>query len=232
MTDVRPPLSAYSHHRAFVGQPERYDLAAGSQFALLFLLGLREHHRLLDFGCGSLRLGRLAIPYLKPDSYFGIEPEKRLVDEGLEHEIGRDALALKRPRFQHNDDYAVDGFGVAFDFIIAQSVFSHAGEAPLRRALAAFAGGLSPTGMVVANWLLAPPGDGPDPTAVDWVYPECVGYMPDQIVRLAGEAGLTVRPCPWPHPELHWFILARDPAVLPDREALNALRVFPPAWRP
>jgi hypothetical protein len=60
----RPPPEAYQHHRAFVGQPQRYDVAAASQFALLFLLGLREHHRVLDFGCGSLRLGRLLIPYL------------------------------------------------------------------------------------------------------------------------------------------------------------------------
>lgn len=232
MTDVRPPLEAYSHHRAFVGQPERYDLAAGSQFALLFLLGLREHHKLLDFGCGSLRLGRLAIPYLMPGGYFGIEPEARLVEEGLTHEVGHDAVALKQPSFRHNGDYSVDGFGVAFDFIVAQSVFSHTGEEPLRRALTAFAGSLSPTGMIVANWLLGQPGYGPDPETVDWVYPDCVAYMPDHIERLAAEAGLVVKPCPWTHPELHWFILAKDEAVLPDRETMNALRVAPPAWRP
>ena len=231
MTDARPPLEAYSHHRAFVGQPERYDLAAGSQFSLLFLLGLREHHRLLDFGCGSLRLGRLAIPYLKPGGYFGVEPEARLVEEGMAHELGRDAVELKRPSFGHNTDYAVDGFGVDFDFIVAQSVFSHTGEEPLRRALKAFAGSLAPGGMIVANWLLGPPGYGPAAETVDWVYPECVAYMPDNLERLAEEAGLVLRPCPWPPPELHWFVLAKDPAVLPDLPTMKALRVAPPAWR-
>lgn len=64
------------HYRAFVGPLDRYDLLGAGQMALLYLLGLREHHRVLDFGCGSLRLGRLLIPYLRPGRYFGIEPER------------------------------------------------------------------------------------------------------------------------------------------------------------
>lgn len=224
-------LSDYPEHRAFVGQPQRYDLAGGSQFALLFLLGLREHHRLLDFGCGSLRLGRLVIPYLKAGRYFGIEPNRALVDAGLDHELGRDALRLRQPRFLHTSDFRADGFGKTFDFIMAQSVFSHTGVAPVRRALASFAQVLEPGGLVVANFLLGPEGFGPSPETTDWVYPECVAYMPDRLQALAAEAGLVMRACPWPHPELHWFVFAREEAALPPREALGALRVAPPAWR-
>ena len=44
-------------------------------FKLLYPPEPREIHRLLDFGCGSLRLGRMAIPYLLEGHYFGIEPE-------------------------------------------------------------------------------------------------------------------------------------------------------------
>jgi hypothetical protein len=47
------------HYRAYVGPPDRFDFMSATQFALLFALGLRDHHRVLDFGCGSLRLGRL-----------------------------------------------------------------------------------------------------------------------------------------------------------------------------
>lgn len=224
-------LADYPPHRAFVGQPQRYDLAGGSQFALLFLLGLREHHRLLDFGCGSLRLGRLVIPYLQSGHYFGVEPEAGLVEAGLDHELGRDALFLKQPRFLYTDDYRVDGFGTRFDFIIAQSVFSHAGSGPTRRALAAFADALEPGGLVVANWLLGPEDGGPSPETTDWVYPDCVAFMPDRLEALADEAGLKIRACPWPHPELHWFVLARDAADLPTRDVMNSLRVAPPAWR-
>lgn len=224
-------LADYPPHRAFVGQPQRFDLAGGSQFALLFLLGLREHHKLLDFGCGSLRLGRLAIPYLQAGHYFGVEPDVALVEAGLDHELGRDAQKLKQPRFIHTAEYRIDGFGERFDFIIAQSVFSHAGSDPTRRALKAFAEALEPGGLIVANWLLGPEGYGPSPGTTDWVYPECVAFMPDQLEALASEAGLVLRACPWPHPELYWFVLAREAVDLPSHEVMSALRIAPPAWR-
>ncbi len=232
---MRPPpaftsLADYPAHRVFVGQPQRFDVGGASQFALLFLLGLRAHHRLLDFGCGSLRLGRLAIPYLDADGYFGIDPEAALVEAGLAEELGRDAQALKRPRFSHGADFNADVFGTTFDMIVAQSVFSHTGERPMRAALASFARCLEPGGLIVANWLLGPPDRRLDPRTDDWVYPHCMPFMPDRIQTLASEAGLAMAACPWPHPGLHWFVLARDPADLPDRSAMAALRVSPPDW--
>ena len=51
-------------YREYVGTSETYDIGGAIQFNLLTTLGLREHHRLLDVGCGSLRAGRLFIPYL------------------------------------------------------------------------------------------------------------------------------------------------------------------------
>jgi SAM-dependent methyltransferase len=228
--EQRPPPEAYWRHRAFVGQPQRYDVAAASQFALLFLLGLREHHRVLDFGCGSLRLGRLLIPYLAPDRYFGVEPETRLVEAGFAEELGRDARALKRPRFDDNADYDVSVFGERFDFIIAQSVFSHTGAGPTGRALKAFADNLAPGGLIVANWLLGHETRGAAVETAGWVYPECVEFLPGRIARLADEAGLKTAACPWPHPELHWFVMARNEADLPGRERMRALQVGPPAW--
>ena len=58
------------NHRAFVGPREHYDIVGAMQFTLLYFLGLREHHYLLDIGCGSLRAGRFFIMYLKPGHYF------------------------------------------------------------------------------------------------------------------------------------------------------------------
>jgi len=65
-----------NNYRAYVGPVEKYDLVAANQFNLLTMLGLRENHFLLDVGCGSLRGGRLFIPYLLPHHYFGIEPNE------------------------------------------------------------------------------------------------------------------------------------------------------------
>src|SRR5262245_46565510 len=58
---ARPP-EGMAEHRDFVGPVERYDIVAAMMFSLLAALGLRGHHRLLDIGCGSLRVGRLLIP--------------------------------------------------------------------------------------------------------------------------------------------------------------------------
>jgi hypothetical protein len=35
--------------------------------------GLRPEHRLCDFGCGAIRFGAWAIPYLDAGNYFGID---------------------------------------------------------------------------------------------------------------------------------------------------------------
>lgn len=216
------------HYRAFVGPVERYDLIGAMQFSLLYMLGMREHHRLLDFGCGSLRLGRLAIPFLRPDRYFGVEPEAWLVEEGFDRELGRDARAIKRPRFDYNSDYKADVFGQRFDFIIAQSIFSHTGEAATAKALASFASTIADDGLIVANWLVGPEMEDIHPDSSDWVYPGCVPFEPERIDRLAKESGLHAAVCPWPHPGgLSWFVLGRTPEVLPSPDRLTALAVMP-----
>src|SRR4026208_1796303 len=77
-----------SHYRAYVGPPADYDLIAAMTFNLLTTLGLRQHDALLDVGCGSLRVGRLLIPYLNKKKYFGFEPNDWLVQDGIKNEIG------------------------------------------------------------------------------------------------------------------------------------------------
>jgi hypothetical protein len=47
------------HYRAYVGWPVNFDLVAAMTFNLLTTIGLRQHHTLLDVGCGSLRSGRV-----------------------------------------------------------------------------------------------------------------------------------------------------------------------------
>src|ERR1700722_19889133 len=54
------------HYMAYVGPPTHYDFMGATQFRLLCALGLRAHHTLLDFGCGSLRAGRFFLTYLDP----------------------------------------------------------------------------------------------------------------------------------------------------------------------
>jgi SAM-dependent methyltransferase len=189
-----PPGSR--HYRAFVGYPATYDIIAAMQFNLLTFLGLREHHRLLDVGCGSLRAGRLFVPYLRKGHYFGIEPEEWLVREGIERETGQDLVHLKDPQFAFRSDYMLSCFGVQFDFILAQSIFSHAGASDIEFCLSEAAACLAPGGMVVASFVL----DRADYDRDEWVYPTCVGYRDATIRQLARSCGLDFRVVDWPHP--------------------------------
>jgi hypothetical protein len=117
--------NGFPAHRAYVGKPEEWDLVAARQVALLLAAGLRDHHRLADAGCGSLRAGRMLIPYLEPERYFGVEPNRWLVEAGIEHKLGRDLVRMKRPAFRFVDGFSLDAFGMPFDFVMAHSVFSH-----------------------------------------------------------------------------------------------------------
>src|SRR5262245_3439726 len=109
LSTLRPGAA---HYRAYVGPPLDYDLIGASQFRLLTALGLRSFHRCLDLGRGSLRAGRLLIPYLEPGNYFGIEPNMWLVDDAVRLELGRDILQAKQPRFDKNSDFNCAVFGV------------------------------------------------------------------------------------------------------------------------
>lgn len=192
MTPGRPGDRSY---RGWVGNPEKYDVMAASQFSLLTQLGLREHHRLLDVGCGSLRGGRLFIPYLLPDRYFGIEPERWLVEEGIRNELGEDLVRLKRPSFSHVDDFTLSVFGAEFDFVLAQSIFSHAARPQVERCLQEARKVIRSGGVMVATFLEGEedyPGDA-------WVYPECVTYRAATMAAMTEAAGLRWSGLDWPH---------------------------------
>src|SRR5882762_1735023 len=122
-------------HRGYIGLAEDYDRVGALQFAVLALLGLREHHKILDIGCGSLRVGRLLIPFLHKEHYFGIEPNEWLVRNGIEQELGSSIAEAKRPRFSQDRQFRLSEFGVRFDFILAVSIFSHAPRTAIGMAL-------------------------------------------------------------------------------------------------
>ena len=193
------------HYRAFVGRPDFYDLNAGLQFSLLCFLGLREHHKLLDFGCGSLKVGRLLIPYLQPGHYFGIEPEQWLIDEGIAREVGKEQIALKRPTFNNEKEFKLACFGQAFDFMVAHSIFSHASEAQIRTALGEAKTALGPEGFFAATFV---EGDE-NYTGTEWVYPGIVSFVPEHILAMISESGLAGRAIDWPHPAgQRWYVIA------------------------
>lgn len=203
------------HHRAFVGPPDKYDIVAAMQFNLLTTVGLREHHTLLDIGCGSLRAGRLFIPFLLPGHYFGLEPNAWLIDQGIEREIGRDLIRIKRPVFDNNCEFDLTVFGRQFDYLLAQSIFSHAAPRQIEKCLGEARRVMRPNSIFFATYV---PGQA-DYEGSEWLYPECASYSQERMLQFASEAGLLAKPHPWEHPnDQRWLMITR-PDHLPELPA-------------
>jgi cyclopropane fatty-acyl-phospholipid synthase-like methyltransferase len=189
------------------------------QFSLMTLLGLRQEHTLLDIGCGSLRAGKLFLVYLLPERYFGIEPEQWLVEEGIEREVGRELIERKRPRFLYSHDFPCSKFEVLFDFLIAQSIFSHASKAQIQRCLTEARAAMKETSMFAASFV---EGEA-DYAGSDWVYPDTVRYRAATIERLAKDAGLDCRRLDWFHIGGQTWYLFFLPGLDPQIDQLASL---------
>src|SRR5436305_2286635 len=194
-----------AHYRACVGPSEDYGLIAAMAFNLLATLGLRQHHSVLDVGCGSLRIGRLLIPYLNRGKYFGVEPHEWLVEAGIKCELGEAIVQIKRPTFLFSDSpQTIAKAKVSFDFALAQSIFSHCGLDLISGWLSAISRSLADDGALVATFL--PSED--DSHRTGWVYPECVNYRPATLERAAGEVNLRFEILNWKHPRQTWALFA------------------------
>ena len=180
------PQMSPAHYRSYVGIPAHYDLIGAQVFGLLIKLGLRENHTLLDVGCGSLRVGRLLIPYLLSGHYFGVEPNKWLVEAALENELGYDILRVKRPTLEYFDDFGLSRFGQEFDFILAHSIFTHTDQEQARILVREVAASLGSRGLCLASYIQATDNN----ERRGWVYGDTVGYLSTFFIGLAGESGL------------------------------------------
>jgi len=205
------------HYRAWVGPPAKYDLLGAIQFQALTNLGLRDYHYVCEVGCGSLRAGRLLIAYLLDGHYCAIEPNRTILQEGLRehfgwHGPGSDIMAKKRPRFQYDTDFDIGGFGVEFDFVLAQSVLSHTGPAETALFFRHCAESMTARTIVLFTFIT-----GTENCTVDgWYYPACVTYTPDYMHALAAEHGLTLEIIEWPALNRHeqGLVSGQTPALL------------------
>jgi cyclopropane fatty-acyl-phospholipid synthase-like methyltransferase len=193
------------HYRAYIGPPDEYDLVSAMSFNLLTTSGLRQSHKLLDIGCGSLRLGRLLIPYLNPDHYVGIDPNKWLIDDGLRYEIGASLIELRRPKFIYDTGLDSLASDIKFNYVIAQSIFSHTAPDLLERWIKDVSLCLADDGVFFATVLegsVECDGEG-------WIYPECVEYRLDTVSEVAKKYGLKFEVLNWHHPRQTWCALYR-----------------------
>ena len=156
--DYTRPLSEEEiisgRHRAKVKGP--WEELGALQLAFLREQGLQQGHRLLDVGCGPLRGGIHLVDYLEPGGYYGVDINQSLLDAGYDHELpGHLRAKLPRDHLRATDRFDCD-FGVAFDYALAQSLFTHLSLNQIRLCLYRVAKVMPPGGRFFATFFRAP----------------------------------------------------------------------------
>lgn len=89
------------------------------------LFPITPESRVVDYGCGSLRVGGHFIRHLVPERYFGLDVVAGFMDMGKEL-IGPDMMAEKRPRFAVISDASVaDAAAWNADIVCSSAVSYH-----------------------------------------------------------------------------------------------------------
>jgi SAM-dependent methyltransferase len=132
--EERDYLEAYRIHTDLRVEEDPQQAIGGSwteigelQFEFLRGRGLLPHHSLLDIGCGTLRGGRHFIRYLDARRYTGMDISVEAI-RSAEELVEREGLGDKAPRLLVNEERRLrfgQLRGERFDFLLAQSVFTH-----------------------------------------------------------------------------------------------------------
>lgn len=120
--------------REFSGDPATHDARGELSLGFLKDLGLTQHDRVLEVGCGGLSLGRPLIMFLSPGKYVGLDPAGWAVEAGFQ---AYPALENQAPNFLYRSDFSAAELGVSFDVIVALDLVSHLAHAQLSQLLAA-----------------------------------------------------------------------------------------------
>jgi hypothetical protein len=137
--DLLPKVDELASRGVFLGGPRRKFVSAGrGQLEILLDHGLIPNDRVVDIGCGALRGGWWIVNFLRPERYFGIEPNREMLQAGIDVMLGAEVMAEKRPAFSNIDTFDLTVFGATFDFAIARSVWTHTSRDQIRAMLRSF----------------------------------------------------------------------------------------------
>jgi len=198
--------------RAHVGPKPLFDKIGEHQFETLLQAGVRKTHKVLDYGCGCLRLGKHLVPYLRKGSYTGLDVDQQLLDDGVQ-ELTETVNKKKAPTFVLGDPENFDSVELLqlsgpYNWAVYHSIFNHASVAQVQALLAAASSYLKEGGQIIATFL----GGDEDYTGEDWNYPLAHTYTPETVVQLFQYAGFTnVTLLPVEHPTGQTWVTATKP---------------------
>jgi SAM-dependent methyltransferase len=137
----------------FLGGPAAdFERVGRLSFQVLLSEGLVPTSRVLDVGCGALRVGYWLMHFLEPGCYHGIEPNKQTLDVGLREIVEPDTVQRAQARFSDDDSFDFSVLGDRFDFILARSIWTHASKPQIAAMLASFAATAAPQGVFLAAY--------------------------------------------------------------------------------
>lgn len=127
-------LEAYSQHTDLRVEADPKSAGGGMweeigqlQYEFIINKNLQPHHKMLDIGCCVLRGGRHFIKYLNTGKYYGIDISSKAITYAKQL-VQQEGLSEKSPLLivSEKKDLKFREFsGETFDYILAQSVFTH-----------------------------------------------------------------------------------------------------------
>jgi hypothetical protein len=183
-------------HRRYVGPVERWDRSRQHQMEVLLSEGLLVNHTVVDLGCGPLCAGSLLIPWLNERCYYGIEPNREVLTEGIEREGLGNILTAKQAVLVVGECLDTPGLVEtghvleAPDFVLMHSIFSHMRHELLVGSLRAIHNAFATGTPVIASFAVtrdrryADHQDQPQ-----WEYPGLIHYTARRLESLIDRCG-------------------------------------------
>ncbi len=128
------------------------------QVAFLMKRGLRPHHRVLDVGCGPLRLGSALLPFLSDGWYFGHDINAKTLALG-ERMLQRLGVSSERCTLIASGDFSMPAVEQgSIDVAFSNSLFSHLTMNSILCCLLCVASKLKPDGVYYSTFFSLPSG--------------------------------------------------------------------------
>ncbi|MEM1183137.1 MAG: class I SAM-dependent methyltransferase [Acidobacteriota bacterium] len=156
MSKIQERAEKMMDEQGFLGVPrETYEVGGRAQFVRLLEHGLLPESRVLEIGCGTLRIAYWLLRFLEPGHYAGIEPARDRVELGRQYLFEPATLDRARPRFDFNAEFDTTVFGTPFDYFLAGSIWTHCSKAHIETMLDGFLKVTPPTGLFLTSYLPA-----------------------------------------------------------------------------
>ena len=191
--------SEYYAHRMnrIVKHNPNWGSNLNKKFQLEFLIsqGLSPKGEFLDYGCGALASGVHFIDYLETGKYTGVDISVEAVNEGIRR-VENKGLANKIPIVKVIKSGEIQEFnGKKFDFVWAQSVFTHLPPDESEKIISELKSFLSTAGRFYVTFCITNSQIG-QKNYKDWFYP--VSFFEEVACRNGLNVNIVKE---WKHPE-------------------------------